>query len=222
MNPHIFNYSIFPSIVRADRESTITIHPLGENALFKPGAEYTVTIRPVDCLLIKEVRYADRVDSGPTPNVTYKCIPNENGDLVVTHLFKGEQQHAILIDRPECDSKSPYFEINNFRPRKGINVQAKLAVYSLNEDLYGMRCYKGELHCHTFDSDGTQDAVHTVANYRSAGYDFIALTDHFTSFASEKSMRVFKDAPVDMTMLLGEEVHVPHPHSSFRRQRKRE
>ncbi|MBE6904409.1 MAG: hypothetical protein E7480_07360 [Ruminococcaceae bacterium] len=114
-----------------------------------------------------------------------------------------------MITRPEEDMKSPYYEINNHRRKYQETAVSFLEIYSLKPDLYGMRCYKGETHCHTFESDGLVDAIHTVGNYRSSGYDFLAITDHFTSYASEKAMRVFKDAPVNMTLIFGEEVHVP-------------
>ena len=200
MNAQIFNYTVRPSIVRADTVTAVAIHPLGENGAFKPGLTYTVSVRAVD--------HAHAFYDGLT-TAHYECTPDENGDLQFTHLFEGEQKHVIQIKRPDEDMRSPYYEINNHRGRFGENAAVTLAVYSLGEDLYGMRCYKGEVHCHTFDSDGIQDAVHTVGNYRSAGYDFMAITDHFTSYASEKAMRVFADAPVDMTLMLGEEVHVP-------------
>lgn len=200
MNAQVFNYTVRPSIVRADMESTIAIHPLGENGAFKQGLTYTVSIRAVDTA---------HAYYNALPTAVYACTPDENGDLIVNHHFSGEQKHVILLTRPEEDMRSQYYEINNHRGRFGENAAVTLAVYSLKDDLYGMRCYKGEVHCHTFDSDGIQDAVHTVGNYRSAGYDFMAITDHFTSNASEKAMRIFGEAPVDMTLMLGEEVHVP-------------
>ncbi len=200
MNPQVFNYIVRPSIVRADAQTTIAIHPLGENGVFKPDMTYTVSIRAVDTAC----EYYNAL-----PTAVYECKPDGNGDLIVSHLFKGEQKHVIMLTRPQEDMRSPYYEINNHRGRYGENASVTLAVYSLKADLYGMRCYKGEVHCHTFESDGIQDAMHTVGNYRSAGYDFMAITDHFTSYASEKAMRVFGDAPVDMTLMLGEEVHVP-------------
>ena len=62
---------------------------------------------------------------------------------------------------------------------------------------------------YTYESDGVQDVCHTVGSYRSAGYDFLAITDHYVSMSAEKAQRVFADTPVDMTLLLGEECHVP-------------
>ena len=38
--------------------------------------------------------------------------------------------------------------------------------------------YKGQLHCHTKNSDGAQWPLEVVTAYKNAGYDFIAITDH--------------------------------------------
>ena len=200
MSNQVFNYLVTPSVVRADEETEITVRPLGENVAFKRGLEYTLEIRERDALCA-------RWDEFPTAK--YAAVPDEAGELKFTHRFRGEQRHTIILRRPPEDVRSPYYEINNHRNRRPDNVDAVLAVYSLAPDLYGLRCFKGETHCHTYESDGVQDAVHTVGNYRAAGYDFLALTDHFTSYASEKAKRVFASAPVAMTLLLGEEVHVP-------------
>ena len=103
---------------------------------------------------------------------------------------------------------TPYRDITH-RNKRGENTEAVLQVYSLCNDLYGMRCFKGEVHCHTYESDGIQDVCHTVGNYRTAGYDFMAITDHYITMGAEKAKRIFDSAPVDMTLFLGEECHVP-------------
>ncbi len=41
------------------------------------------------------------------------------------------------------------------------------------------RWLKGNLHTHTTRSDGRADPDERIAAYRAAGYDFLALTDHF-------------------------------------------
>jgi len=38
--------------------------------------------------------------------------------------------------------------------------------------------YKGQLHCHSTNSDGAQDPATVVTTYRDAGYHFVSLTDH--------------------------------------------
>jgi len=200
MNRQIFNYAVYPSIVPADTESVITIHPLGENTQFIPGVSYTVEIRGVETFC---------ADYAHLPVTWYNAIPNEAGDLVIRHHFVGEQRHAILLKRPQEDlDATPYREITN-RGKFHENKDALLCVYSLQADLYGMRAFKGEVHCHTYESDGVQDVCHTVGNYRTAGYDFLAITDHYITMGAEKAKRLFDRAPVDMTLLLGEECHVP-------------
>jgi hypothetical protein len=37
---------------------------------------------------------------------------------------------------------------------------------------------KGQMHCHSTESDGNQSPAVVVTAYRDAGYDFVALTDH--------------------------------------------
>ena len=46
-------------------------------------------------------------------------------------------------------------------------------------DKNGNRWYRGNLHTHTTLSDGVKSPEETKAIYRSLGYDFIALTDHW-------------------------------------------
>ena len=41
------------------------------------------------------------------------------------------------------------------------------------------RFWKGNIHTHSTRSDGMRDAADVCATYREAGYDFLALTDHF-------------------------------------------
>ncbi|MCF3935335.1 PHP domain-containing protein [Acuticoccus sp. M5D2P5] len=41
------------------------------------------------------------------------------------------------------------------------------------------RFLRGNLHTHTDRSDGTLPVEAVVARYREAGYDFLAVTDHF-------------------------------------------
>ncbi|MBR6548778.1 MAG: hypothetical protein IKT68_04455, partial [Clostridia bacterium] len=130
------------------------------------------------------------------------------GDLTVTHRFAGEQKHVLLLERPESDLSSPYRDLT-YRPKYGENTHAKLAVYSLADDLYGLKGYKGEVHCHTYASDGVQDIPHTVGNYRAAGYDFLAITDHYISFGATQATEMYRDSSLAMTLLFGEEVHVP-------------
>lgn len=41
------------------------------------------------------------------------------------------------------------------------------------------RFFRGNLHCHSDRSDGSLSPAELVRTYRGAGYDFVAITDHF-------------------------------------------
>ena len=41
------------------------------------------------------------------------------------------------------------------------------------------RFFRGNLHCHSDRSDGASSPAELVRTYREAGYDFLAITDHF-------------------------------------------
>lgn len=77
--------------------------------------------------------------------------------------------------------------------------------------------FKGNLHTHSTNSDGTKEPHQVIEEYRSRGYDFIALTDHFLPARrfgkdSDHFVRVTDTVPyrtTDFTTLLGAELHGP-------------
>ena len=71
-------------------------------------------------------------------------------------------------------------------------------------DLPG-RWYKANLHTHTTTSDGTQPPAQRVAQYRDAGYDVLALTDHMVT----NDVSPYKTGK--MLVISGIEMHPPCP-----------
>lgn len=75
----------------------------------------------------------------------------------------------------------------------------------------GMPFYRGNLHCHTTESDGAQSPSQAIGLYRSLGYDFLALTDHRKVTEPEShmdgSILVLPGIELDFT-LPGEAVHI--------------
>jgi hypothetical protein len=71
------------------------------------------------------------------------------------------------------------------------------------------RFHKGNLHTHSTRSDGVRDPAYVCAQYRDAGYDFLALTDHFLARYGfpVTDTRPFRTS--GFTTLLGAEVHAP-------------
>jgi hypothetical protein len=71
------------------------------------------------------------------------------------------------------------------------------------------RFYKGNLHTHSTRSDAVRDPEDVCALYRDAGYDFLALTDHFQA---KYGFPVTDTRPFRtnrFTTILGAEVHAP-------------
>lgn len=71
------------------------------------------------------------------------------------------------------------------------------------------RFRKGNIHTHSTLSDGMRSAEHVCATYREAGYDFLALTDHFMAKYRWPlaDTRPFRTA--GFTTILGAELHAP-------------
>jgi len=65
--------------------------------------------------------------------------------------------------------------------------------------------YRGNLHCHTTESDGMLTPVQRCAAYRQAGYDFLAITDH------RKVTDVAHLSTPDFLVLSGSELHPRTP-----------
>ena len=63
-------------------------------------------------------------------------------------------------------------------------------------DMFGQTRLKMNLHLHTTDSDGGKSPEEAAAIYRAAGYDIIAITDHWKYTASGEigGLRIFSGA----------------------------
>ena len=71
------------------------------------------------------------------------------------------------------------------------------------------RFYKGNLHTHSTCSDAVRDPGDVCALYRDAGYDFLALTDHFLPRYRFPITDTRDFRTNSFTTLLGAEVHAP-------------
>ena len=176
----LFNYDIFPKVFPCDKAIEVTVKPLGAHVEFK--GEYTVWVKALTQGNIRD--YKDRNNL-----VEYSVTPDEDGCIRFTHTYKDEQEHFVEIIKD------------------GKRV-VRLSVYSLNEDMVGRYPFRGDLHMHTCRSDGHQAPAIVAAEYRKNGYDFLAITDHDSYYPSLEAINAFKDAPVEYTLVTGEEVHL--------------
>lgn len=79
-------------------------------------------------------------------------------------------------------------------------------MYTLPFDQPG-RFWKGNLHTHCAASDGTLTAEAVCRRYREAGYDFLAITDHFMRHYNFPLTDTRPYRTPDFTTLLGAELH---------------
>ena len=182
MKQEFYDYDIYPKVFLGDREATVTIQPLGVNSAFSVEKTYTIEAHKVDQSHI--ARYPER--SGRT---TLNCTPDADGCLRVTSYFEGEGEYNVTV-------------------LDGGRFVVSLSVYCLHEDMAGRIPLRGDLHLHTCRSDGHDDPVNVVANYRGYGYDFAVISDHSRYYPSLEAIRRYGDIS-DIAIIPGEEVHMP-------------
>lgn len=184
MKAVLYNYDIFPKVFLGDRDTAVTVQPLGDHTAFVPGQEYTVRIFKVNQSNPKH--YPER--SGRSE---LTVVPDADGCLRFTAHFEGEGEHFVNIcDDPEA------------KPR------CVLSLYSLGEDMVGRIPYRGDLHIHTRRSDGKESPAMVAANYRGHGYDFCTISDHRRYYPSLEAIETYGDM-TDFTIVPGEEIHLP-------------
>lgn len=185
MNYTLYNYDVFPKVFLGDRETTVTVQPLGAHVAFTAGHSYTVHVRKVN-------EAAPYTYPEYTSSSVHTVTPDEDGCLRVSAHFAGEGEYFIRI----CDTPD-------------ANPRVQLSVYSLAQDMAGRYPWRGDLHMHTNRSDGAQAPANVCANYRSNGYDFTVISDHFRYYPSLEAKSYWKDL-TDLCIVQGEEVHLPY------------
>ncbi len=174
-------WTVLPSIVRANATNTLTIAPIERSFLFYEGTTYTVKITGSEA---DEPFYHTPV----TPKILN--VVAHGGVLTFSFDFEGEQEYLIQL------------KLENQK-------LALFSVYALNEDLYRLRPLRGDLHSHSFRSDGVCDAAALAGYYREQGYDFLALTDHNRYFSGEEIDETYRGVKMGLLRVPGEEVHTP-------------
>ena len=111
-----------------------------------------------------------------------------NGLFTTDYDFTGEQRYSVTL----------YY---NEKP------VAWLFVYSVEEDLSKLNCYKGDTHLHTNCSDGEGTPYEVVCAYRAIGCDFIVITDHHKYWPSIQARDEVSAVTKEFTVLPGEEIH---------------
>lgn len=173
-------YMCFPSVVCAGKETEVAITPRDLSRSFREDKVYHVAVTGLD---------EDHLTFDNPIVLDYPCYV-KNGCLHFTHKFEKEQEYVI-----------------RFCVDGGSEV--KLPMYAVEEDLYTRRPLKGDLHSHSYYSDGSDCATVSPADYREEGFDFFALTDHNRYYPSQIAARAFEGIPLGINIMPGEEIHTP-------------
>ncbi|MCL2195435.1 MAG: hypothetical protein FWB76_05730 [Oscillospiraceae bacterium] len=177
----VHNYDVYPKVVQAGKTSAITIAPRGHHAAFTHES-YRLSIHPWD--EGSRWQYPDYDN-----DFMFEATPDADGCIRFSFEFFGCQQFYIRL----ADDKN----------------RLQLSVFCVEDDLVGRYPLRGDLHLHTNYSDGRQAPAIVAANYRKTGYDFLAITDHHRYAPSLEAIEVYKDVPIELCLVPGEEVHPP-------------
>ena len=181
MLPMPKNYAIWPGVVPADLPVQMTIAPCERAFMLFEGEEYNLTLIAVN---------ADE-PSYYVPTARRKMtVTAHGGCLRFECTFEDEQEHLIILE-------------------KGETQLGEMFVYSLRSDLYGLRPMKGDLHSHSYRSDGKRDPAALAGHYREQGYDFFALTDHNRFYPGGEIDEAYAGVQTGIVRIPGEEVHAP-------------
>jgi hypothetical protein len=178
---------VMPKVVRADRHALIEMRVasnLGAAGQFDADVPYEITYYPME-------EFAER--SG-WPAKSQDVVYAEQGTLRFSRYLEGEQEHC--------------FEVRECRGQEKVLVGA-CRVYSLADDLFARRPYKGDLHIHSSRSDGRETPAYVAGVSRRIGLDFMAVTDHYQYPPSLEAQQAFEGIPVDLQITPGEEIHPP-------------
>ena len=180
----LYDYDVYPKVVRGDRESRITVRPLGSHVAFERGVSYAIRI-------LKASESDPELFPERSGRHELSVSPDENGDLVFSVTLLGEGEHHVTL----------YLDAERRR-------RVRFSLFSVFPDLAERVPLRGDLHIHTCRSDGRESPEIVCANYRGHGYDFLAITDHHRYYPSLEVIEFYRGV-TDLTLVPGEEVHLP-------------
>ena len=178
-NAHV-KYMCYPSVVCVGKETEVYIQPRDVSLIFRDEWEYELAVVG---LMEDQLDYHSHIPLDHEFEI-------KNGCLVFRHFFDKEQKYSIRF----C--------------KKG-QKEIKIELYAVEEDLYSLRPLKGDLHTHTYYSDGSDGISMTPADYREEGFDFFSLTDHNRMYTSRLAKELYDGVDLGMHIMAGEEIHTP-------------
>lgn len=133
----------------------------------------------------------------PKLDVEFSVNKNEI-HIPVKFLSEGEYNFLIFDDFKE-----------GVREKKALQ---SFRVYALEEDIFNLRPYKGDVHMHTTYSDGKNTIEEMAVKCLERGLDYQAMSDHHCYEASADLIKKLEDVPTSLSAFTAEEVHASSVH----------
>jgi len=190
----VIDYEIWPKVVPVGQETVLHVRNLYPLPFVVEGAPFGVCVMPMEGL---GHPWPDRFAA---PVVTRY----EQGGIRVSAYFAAEQEYIVEI-RPLAMGPDGAPNLAEGTDAAVISLR----VFALEADLFARRPWKGDIHMHSFHSDGRESPGFVAASCRKIGMDFMAVTDHGRYAPSIEAQENFKNVPLDMLICRGEEVHPP-------------
>ena len=147
--------------------------------------------------------------------LSIKIQPMEKYSVLHTKNYRIDEEDRYPYVSLNACGGGLYSTEYNFTAEQQYSVKIKYDgkyahcthVYAVDNDLAELNVLKGDTHLHTCRSDGQGTPFEVACNYRAAGYDFIAITDHHKFAPSLEAQGEIKSLTNEFFVFTGEEVH---------------
>lgn len=148
--------------------------------------------------------------------VSVRIIGMEQYTVSHTPIYRIDELHRHPFREMEKQSDGTFSIDYDFPHEQCYRLSFKIGetvlepaeeVYAVKADLFGMQVFKGDTHLHSCRSDGQGTPFEVAVNYRKAGFDFIALTDHHMMHPSVEAKEAVEKLTDQFTVIRAEEVH---------------
>lgn len=190
MNYNFFDIS--PRIVRAGQDARIVIQARYEQRFFNDG-EFVLRYCPCDHVFPADGHLPRWDEFRPWPAPLQK-LDQQTLTTVVNFPSEGEYTFRLC-----CIDEGREKQIVEF------------AMYALDEDLFALRPYKGDIHNHSSYSEcGCRDdnPRYVAAIARSCGLDFFSISDHMQRMPSEIARDFTGNFRTEFKLFPAQEMHM--------------
>ena len=187
---------ICPKVYIADQTQRVNIK-ISENIAC--GNTVSVKIQPMESYSIEHTPQYLLLEEERYPYI--EAARADDGTFYLDYEFSGEQRYSVRV-KLNCTDGATYDGVN-----KDGTIGKQQYVYSVEDDLCGLKPMKADTHLHSCRSDGVGTPFEVGIGYRKVGFDFIVITDHHKMSPSLEAREQFSALTDKFFVIRGEEIH---------------